>query len=120
MMCDGFTRGEKAVHVFVALLVAVAFAVIGFAVAAVITNESNRISEGVVIDKNYSSAYTTYSHIKSGNVLVNVPQFHPERYRIQLEGEKDGETVTYWRSVTEQEYSDYEIGDYYPDKGEWP
>lgn len=77
-------------------------------------SESNRISEGVVVDKSYSPAYsTTYTFYQEGRVHM-IPQYHASSYRIKLEGEKDGEVVTYWRNVTEQEYHQMEIGDYYP------
>ena len=113
------TWPEKIIWAFIALAAIIAFGLFGMVVSSTITNESNRITEGVVIDKGYSPTYVTYSYIKSVDVLVNIPQYHPERYSIRLQGEKNGKTVTYWRSVTAQEYSDYDIGDYYPDKGEW-
>ena len=109
---------EKILAAFTALIIIAAFGLCGVAIWYVADNESNRISEGIVIDKDYNSAYTTYNHIKSGNSYINVPQFHPETYRIRLEGEKDGETVTYWREATEHEYRIYNIGDYYPNKEE--
>ena len=109
---------EKILAAFTALIIIAAFGLCGVAIWYVADNESNRISEGIVIDKDYNSAYTTYNHIKSGNSYINVPQFHPENYNIRLEGKKDGEPVTYWKRVTEQEYSAYEIGDYYPEEDE--
>lgn len=116
--------GEKILTAFIALFTVAVFGLCGIAFWCAFDNESNRITEGVVIDKEYNSAYTTHSHIKSGDVYINVPQFHPENYNILLEGEKDGKTVTYWKRVTAQEYSVYNIGDYYPKKGEndngWP
>lgn len=94
--------------------------VIGLLVAAfasAIANENNRNTEGVVIDKDYDSAYTSYSQIKSGDIYIRVPQHHSETFSILLEGTKGGETVTYCKEVTGQEYADYNIGDWYPKGG---
>ena len=81
-------------------------------------NESNRISEGVVVDKSYSPAYTTTHTVHKGEQVFVIPEYHAASYSIKLEGEKDGETVTYWRSVTEQEYHQMGIGDRYPSSKE--
>lgn len=77
-------------------------------------NESNRISEGVVVDKSYSPAYTTTHTVHRGEQVFMTPEYHAASYSIKLEGEKDGEVVTYWRSVSEKEYHQVSIGDYYP------
>lgn len=101
----------KAVFVF-------CFLAIFTGIAWGIFNETNRISEGVVIDKSYSPAYTTTSTVHRGERTFAVPEYHAASYSIKLQGEKDGETVTYWRNITEQEYHEVDVGDYYPPKGE--
>ena len=77
----------------------------------VIYNESNHLTEGIVVDKDYSPAHTTYIHTSNKTV---VPEYHAANYSMKLQGQKDGETVTYWRTVTELEYHAVDIGDYYP------
>lgn len=117
-MLDRYDWIEKGLYIFLALFFVAVFAVIGTAVAFSVANESNRISEGVAIDKDYRAAHTTHNYIKSGEALIPVPQNHPETYHIKLQGEKDGEAVAYWREVTAQEYRTYDIGDYYPEEDE--
>ena len=102
---------------FLVLVIVVLFGVFGLGIAKAVENENNRITEGVVIDKEYDSPYTTYNSIKSGDHTIRVPQYHSETFSILLEGTKDGETVTYWKEVTGQEYADYNIGDWYPKGG---
>lgn len=99
------------------LFIVFVFGLLGIGIASAVENENNRITEGVVIDKEYDSPYTTYNNIKSGNTTIRVPQYHSETFSILLEGTKGGKTVTYWKEVTGQEYADYNIGDYYPEKG---
>lgn len=77
-------------------------------------NEGNRLSAGIVIDKSYNPAYMTTHTTKIGENTVATPQYYAASYQIKLQGEKDGETVTYWRTVTESEYHAVNIGDYYP------
>jgi len=108
---------ERAWLAFVALVCVVFVGFVGAVIAGAVVNESSRIAEGVVIDKEYNSAYTTYNHIQSDDITIRIPQYHSETFSIRLEGTKDGETVTYWKNVTEQEYADYDIGDWYPRKG---
>ena len=101
------------------LAVAITVVLIGLLVGCIgwaIYNESNHLTEGVVIDKDYSPACTTYTHTNGGKTVV--PQYIAANYQIRLQGEKDGETVTYWRTVTELEYHAVDIGDYYPPGGE--
>lgn len=74
---------------------------VSFAVIKFVKNESNKISEGIVVDKHYSFK------------VYNGKLFLPERYELEIQGDKDGETVEYWFEVTESEYNSYEIGDYY-------
>lgn len=55
-------------------------------------NESNKISYGTVVSKDYT----------------------PESFTITIEGEKDGKVVEYTFNVPESEYTMYEVGDWYP------
>lgn len=114
---DWGTWLDRIKHGVLVLFMVFVWGLIGVSFASAIANESNRITEGVVIDKDYDSPYTTYNSIKSGDVTIRVPQYHSETFSILLEGTKDGETVTYWKEVTGQEYADYNIGDWYPKGG---
>lgn len=80
---------------------------------ALAENESNRISEGIVIDKDYNSAYTQIIHRTVNDITVPYTIYHPESYQLQIQGEKDGEIVSYWFDCTVEEYHEYNIGDYY-------
>lgn len=61
-------------------------------VTPAIKNESNKISQGTVVSKDYT----------------------PESFTITIEGEKDGKVVEYTFNVPESEYTMYEVGDWYP------
>lgn len=80
---------------------------------ACIGNEKNRITEGVIVDKSYSEAYTTTDCKVINNNTITEVHYHPACYRFKLQGEKDEITVTYWLSVSEKDYNEYKIGDYY-------
>lgn len=87
--------------------------IIFFGITASIENEKNKITEGIIIDKSYSAAYTTYTSVKIGETTVMQPRYHPEKYSFQLRGEKDEKTVTYWLTVSKKDYIEYKIGNYY-------
>lgn len=76
-------------------------------------NSRNKITEGVVIDKDYHSAYTTITYIHSDDMTIPVSQYYPERFVLTIRGSKNGATVDYWFEVSEAEYEKYSIGDYY-------
>lgn len=76
-------------------------------------NANNRITEGFVIDKQYRAAYTTTTYSGIGENRIAIPHRHPERYIFTIEGDKDGETVQYTFDVTETQYEQYSIGDYF-------
>ncbi len=66
-----------------------------------------------MIDKDYSSAYTTVEYIKNDGALIPKTVYHPEKYLMQIRGKKDDEIVDYWFECTAEEYQQYKIGDYY-------
>ena len=82
-------------------------------VVASIENEKNKITEGIIIDKSYTEGYITYTNTRIGKIIILQPHHHPEKYSFQLRGEKDGKTVTYWLTVSKEDYNEYKIGDYY-------
>lgn len=94
------------------------FAVIVIAMAgmivSIIVNEGNRITSGIVVDKQFNPSYS-YADVSwsgQGNSRYYYDQ-RSDRYSICIQGEKDGKTVRYWFSVTEEEYIMFHIGDYY-------
>ncbi len=66
--------------------------------------------EGIVIDKQYHSAYSTYSYSKE----IVIPQYHPENWQIKIQKEIAGENKSIWISVDSITYHQLNIGDYYP------
>lgn len=44
--------------------------------------------KGTVIDKKYSSAYSTTSFISTGKTMMPITQFHPESWKIQIQKEE--------------------------------
>lgn len=94
--------------VFIAILLLGA-SMIAFGVYGGIQNEGNRIAAGEVIDKEVEAGYTSYHGDENSGRLYS----HPTKYYLKIQGEKNGETVTYWREVTEEEYSRYSVGDWY-------
>ena len=65
--------------------------------------------EGIVVDKNYTSAYTTIQN--SGNITF--PQYHPEHYSIKIQKEVEGQSKSVWINVDQITYHNINIGDYY-------
>lgn len=67
------------------------------------------IKEGQVINKEYHSAYTTM--MRSGKILM--PQYHPERYQIQIQKEINSKVKSIWVTVDKDTYHKINVGDYY-------
>ena len=84
---------------------------LGVVTAAVISNENNKISEGIVVDRHYTAGYTT---IGTNN---SQPVYHSSRCTLTISGTKNGEEVEYTFEVPESEYVLYNIGDHYPKEG---
>ena len=94
------------------IVVLVIISVLGVIVFACLKNESNRISEGTVVDKNYTSAWTSAGSENSP------PRYHPAECTLTISGEKNGEYVEYTFDVPESEYVMYNVGDHYPKRQE--
>lgn len=76
-----------------------------------------QMTEGVVIDKEFTAAHTTThtTFIRSGK--VNVPSIrtvrHPDVWRIQVSGTtKDGKQHTEWWNIGVELYNSIEVGDF--------
>ena len=72
-------------------------------------NGINRIKTGTIVDKTHTPV-----HITTSATGKNKPQLTPEMYMLAIQGEKRGNTVTYWKTVSEEEYHRYDIDMQYP------
>lgn len=102
-MNDIFLKIISLITVTVTVIVFVAIIAMG------ISNESQKIDEGVIIDKQYHPGYIHSSHSSNQTVVQSVPP----RYVFTIEGEKNGEIVQYYFEVTPEEYNKYQLGDWY-------
>lgn len=94
---------------FIEIIVAlVIISVLGVILFVCIKNESNRISEGTVVYKDYTSAWT------SAGSEGSPARYHPAKCTLTISGEKNGEYVEYTFDVPESEYVMYNVGDHYP------
>lgn len=99
--------------------IVVFLAIIGTLVLLVVSiisnaiNASNKIDEGIIVDKNYHASYVSYTYSGSKDTTIRIPYTVPESYSFTIQGEKNGESVDYTFSVTKDEYRQYNIGDYY-------
>lgn len=82
------------------------FAVIGIKIK---NNIEYGEKEGVVIDKNYTSAYTTM--MSCGKSVT--PQYHPESYSIKIQKEVEGKNKSIWINIDQTTYQNINIGEYY-------
>lgn len=90
--------------------------IMGLTVVLICTIASNTEygeREGIVIDKQYHSAYTTTMYIYVGKVLMPTMQYYPEEWEIQIKKKIDEEEKTIWTSIDENTYNNIKIGDYY-------
>lgn len=73
--------------------------------------------EGLIIDKQYDPEYTTYiyatSHIGNTTVQTPMPIKHTATYNIKIQKTENETTKECWITITENEYNNYKIGDYY-------
>lgn len=98
---------------FIEIIVAlVIISILGVIVFACLKNESNRISEGTVVYKDYTSAWT------SAGSEGSPARYHPAKCTLTISGEKNGEYVEYTFDVPESEYVMYNVGDHYPKRQE--
>ena len=99
------------VEIVVALAILVVAVLLVVAVMGAVQNEMNRISSGIIVDKNYSPEKREYRQDKNGVISYT---YSSEKYYLCIEGEKDGKTVQYWFSTSPVDYAKYNIGDNYP------
>lgn len=97
------------VEIAAGVIISLTILLIIVAVIASVSNENNKIDEGIIIDKRYTDGY--YNTVISGNVPVNT--YISKKYIFVISGEKDGEIVEYEFEVSSEEYDKYKIGDFY-------
>lgn len=85
------------------------FAMIVGAIAIGVQNESKRITEGIIVDKQFFAEQSYYSGTKDSSTYHH----SPERHLFLLRGEKNGKTVEYWCEVSAEDYDRYRTGEYY-------
>lgn len=97
-------------EVIAAILVfAVVLIALGSIIYTAVKNEENRITEGIIIDKEISMGGTSARMSKNGGRVYS----YPTTYYFKLQGQKDEGTVEYWMIVTAEEYDTFKTGEYY-------
>lgn len=91
---------------FLFISVAMVVIITIFALMDMWENESNRISTGTIIEKEYNDDYYTYVN----KVLIH----HGGDYCFTIYGEKNGKMVEYSFEVDKTIYDNYSIGQVYP------
>lgn len=95
-------------HIFDLIMLMITAVIMIFIIIAVCVNESHKISEGTVVDRQYTSGHMTPATKDRPAV------YHPPRCTLTISGTKDGKEVEYTFEVPEVEYAKYNIGDHYP------
>ena len=110
-------KDEIVTTIITIILMTVLIAVIASGLSSVFSNMDYGVKQGIVIDKDYNSAYTYTSHTTSyvGNSTIRIPhqEYVNEKYRIRIEKTEEGKTKNRWIEVTAEEYNNLQIGDRY-------
>ncbi len=105
------------VVIVITVIMIVATIILGIVLSSVISDMDYGTKQGIVIDKDYSSAhtYTSYTTSYVGDSTIRIPhqEYVDEKYRIRIEKVEDGKTKNRWLEVTEEEYNSLNIGDRY-------
>lgn len=83
------------------VIIAIAATLLTILIGA-ITHGRNKISTGVIIDKEYTSGFYSTDY------------WEPPSHRLTIRGEKNGKIVEYTFEVDEATYNKYNIGQSYP------
>ena len=79
---------------------------------ALLTGCCGTIRSGVIVDKQYRPAVTTYMPMRIGNSTILMPVRHPENYSITVEGKtEEGKKATRVVDVTKEEWQSLSVGD---------
>lgn len=105
------------VAIVITVIVIAIIIAVSLSLSVVISNMDYGVKQGIVIDKDYSSAhtYTSYTTSYAGNSTIRIPyqEYVDEKYRIRIEKIEDGKTKNRWLEVTAEEYNNLQIGDNY-------
>lgn len=75
------------------------------------------IKQGIIVDKQYESAYTYTAYTTSyiGNDTIRIPhqEYVSEKYKIKIQKTEDNKIKSIWLEVTSEEYNTLNIGDSY-------
>lgn len=83
-------------------------------VALVLAGCGHDISEGTIVDKSKTEAYTSLIPVLSGKQTIFIPQYHSASYYVKVQGaDKNGKEVTEQFSVSKDSYENYQIGDHF-------
>lgn len=97
------------VNTFVVIIFIVVIGLFAVAIVGGVLNESNKISNGIIVDKWMDEGETRYSSGENGGHMYS----YPPSYHFTISGDKDGKIVEYSFSVSESDYNAYKIGDEY-------
>ncbi len=64
---------------------------------------------GIIVDKQYHSAYVSYTSSYVNGSHISIPTTHPQRWSIKLQKKEK----TLWIDISEKEYNELKIGDCY-------
>lgn len=67
--------------------------------------------EGVIIEKKYREKHSILLPRVVGKVVIPFIQNVPESYQFKVSGIRNGEQITQWWDVTEEQYNRFNIGD---------
>ncbi len=94
------------IEIFAILFIALVFFLIGF---MIYKNVSFGTKQGIVIDKEYHSAWVSYTSSYVNGSTISIPVTHPQSWSIKIQ--KDDKNL--WIEVSESEYNQINIGDCY-------
>lgn len=106
-------KKKESVEAFMVAIVVIVVAYLIFGFVTIGISIKNNIEygkkEGVVIDKDYTSAYTTM--MMCGKTVIS--QYHPEKYSIKIQKEVEGKNKSIWIDIDQATYQNIEKGEYY-------
>ena len=92
-------KGLTLIELIVIIAIVAVLLIIGI---GAITHSRNKISSGVIVDKEYTSGFYSTDY------------WVPPSHRLTIRGEKNGKIVEYTFEVDEATYGKYNIGETYP------
>jgi len=106
-------KGNVCAYITIAITVIILIAIISVIIGSIKNDIDYGTKQGTIVDKRYSSPYTSYTTSNARNSTIQIPRYYPETYRIKLQKRDGSKTKECWIEVPAQEYEKYNIGDYY-------